>query len=265
MKNKLREDIKKMAAQILASDVNFDTLKTKTIVTKLQEQLTVLAYLESHLNVSETSALDSKSYREDNWFKEPVPVPRSEHKDALVEPAMEKIKDIVAQMPPESQKVEELLAEILPKSKTVNNDLEDFAANYQQMPTFERKPVEEKLAPPTEEAASVEKQTINTPEKIENKSALINDLGISEKPKSLNDQTISSLKLGLNDRIAFTKHLFDGSADDLQRVLSQINTFTSLDEATTFITMQVKPDYNNWEDKEEFEERFMGLLSKRFN
>ena len=95
MKNKLREEIKKLGLKILEAEGVFDTLKIKALVNRLQEQLTILAYLESQLDVSETNALDSKSYREDNWFKEPVPVPRSQHEEELVEPAMEKIKDIM--------------------------------------------------------------------------------------------------------------------------------------------------------------------------
>lgn len=257
MKNKLREDIKKMAAQILASDVDFDTLKVKAIVTKIQEQLTVLAYLESHLKVSETTALDSKSYREDNWFKEPIPVPRSEHNDELVEPAMEKIKDIVAQMPPESQKVEELLEEILPKPKTIKNDLEDFAANYQQMPTFTRK--KETAAIDTETQIDETLKTIEEPIKVNT---------IQSNPaqkKSLNDSIGGGLSIGLNDRLAFIKNLFDGSSDDYQRVLSQVNTMESFDAAAKFLLDNVKPDYNDWQGKEEYSERFMAIVEKNFN
>ena len=265
MKNKLREEIKKLGLKILEAEGVFDTLKIKALVNRLQEQLTILAYLESQLDVSETNALDSKSYREDNWFKEPVPVPRPQHEEELVEPAMEKIKDIVAQMPPESQNVEALLEEILPPQKTIKNDLEDFAANYQQMPTFERKTAVETPQDDKPEIKLEQKEPAKGEAKENNESKLIKDLGISEKPKSLNDAITGSLKMGLNDRIAFTKHLFDGNTDDLQRVLSQINTFTSLEEATSFIKTQVKPDYNNWTDKDEFEERFITLLMKRFD
>ena len=258
MKNKLREDIKALGKQISIIEGNFDTLKVKASVTKLQEQLTVLAYLESQLNISETNALDSKSYREGNWFKEPVPVPRSEHKDALVEPAMEKIKDIVAQMPPESQKVEDMLNEILPPKQTKKNDLEDFAANYQQMPTFTRK--EEKT---TNNNLGLEKKEpakgADIPLKVH---SLNTDPG---QPKSLNDSIGGGLSIGLNDRLAFIKHLFEGSADDYQRVLSQVNTMENYSEASTFLLKNVKPDYNHWQGKEEFSDRFFAIIEKNFN
>ncbi|MDV6169223.1 hypothetical protein R1T16_12375 [Flavobacterium sp. DG1-102-2] len=86
-----------------------------------------------------------------------------------------------------------------------------------------------------------------------------------ERPKSLNDSLGKSISLGLNDRIAFEKNLFSGSTDDLNRVLSQLNTINTYDEAKGFIENLVKPDYNNWDGKEEYEERFMAIVEKKFN
>ena len=40
---------------------------------------------------------------------------------------------------------------------------------------------------------------------------------------------------------------------------------SSLNEAKLFINDTVKPDYNNWLNKEEYMERFMTILEKRFN
>ena len=87
----------------------------------------------------------------------------------------------------------------------------------------------------------------------------------AEQPKkSLNDQLSNkSLKFGLNDRIAFIKHLFNGSAEDFQRVVSQLNTFETMGEVEDFINHLVKPEYG-WSDKEEFEERFMNIINARF-
>lgn len=84
------------------------------------------------------------------------------------------------------------------------------------------------------------------------------------KPKSINDIYSSTIVVGLNDRIAFERHLFNGSAEDFNRVLSQLNTVSSFDEANSLIDHLVKPEYNNWEGKEEYEERFMTLVEKRF-
>lgn len=74
-----------------------------------------------------------------------------------------------------------------------------------------------------------------------------------------------SISLGLNDRIAFEKNLFGGSGEDLNRVLSQLNSFDNYQDAQNFIEDLVKPDYNNWEGKEEYETRFMEIVEKRFS
>ncbi|RZJ74153.1 MAG: hypothetical protein EOO45_09315 [Flavobacterium sp.] len=90
-----------------------------------------------------------------------------------------------------------------------------------------------------------------------------------EEPKpasrTMNDSMGKSITLGLNDRVAFEKNLFGGSGEDLNRVLSQLNTFDNLDDAHNFIEDLVKPDYNNWEGKEEYAERFMAIVEKKFD
>ena len=73
-----------------------------------------------------------------------------------------------------------------------------------------------------------------------------------------------AIVLGLNDKIAFEKNLFAGNGDDLNRVISQLNTFTNWDEAKSFVLDFVKPDYNNWENKEEFEVRFLEIVENKF-
>jgi len=73
------------------------------------------------------------------------------------------------------------------------------------------------------------------------------------------------MQIGLNDRLAFIKHLFDGNANDYTRVLSQINTMKTYDEAEAFIKGKIKPDYNYWLNKDEYAERFMTVVEKNFN
>ena len=75
--------------------------------------------------------------------------------------------------------------------------------------------------------------------------------------RSLNDKLSSNeIKVGLNDRLAFVKHLFNGSAEEYNKVLSQLVTIDSNERAISFIDNMVKPEYNTWADKEEYEERF---------
>jgi hypothetical protein len=52
----------------------------------------------------------------------------------------------------------------------------------------------------------------------------------------------SSWNLGLNDRIALTKNLFEGNDSDLNRVLSQLESFNDIEEARSFLQKIVQLD-----------------------
>ena len=85
----------------------------------------------------------------------------------------------------------------------------------------------------------------------------------SVQPKSLNDTLTNNIQLDLNDRIAFVKNLFEGSQEDFNRVVSQLNSFKTAKEAKKFINKMVKPDYN-WSEHEAFETRFMEIIQRKF-
>ena len=84
------------------------------------------------------------------------------------------------------------------------------------------------------------------------------------KAKSLNDKLAKGISIDLNDRIGFVKHLFGNSNEDYNRVLSQLNSFNNFYETKTFIDEMVKPDYNNWEGKDDYANRFMEIVEKKF-
>jgi hypothetical protein len=111
------------------------------------------------------------------------------------------------------------------------------------MPVFERK-----------ETKAENQKSVNPENKID-----------PEKTKSLNDKLNQGLNIGLNNRLAFIKHLFNEEEEDFKRVLSQINTMSTFDEVEIFIKDKVKPDYNNWLNKEEYSDRFMAIIRKSFN
>lgn len=235
MKKKVLSQIKAIAQGIISSENEIDITKLKNSLMQLHEKLTILEFIESSVETQfekpERTATDSKTYREQNWFKEPDPVPQTPHKEELVEPLTEKIKDIVANMPNENEKaIEELLKEIIPSKEILKNDLEEFAASYSDNLVFERK------------------------QKVE----------AEETPNSINDKVNSGLHIGLNDRTTFIKQLFDDSTDDYLRVLSQINSMSTFEEAHLFIQSQVRLDYN-WTEKEAYVDRFLSVIQKSFN
>lgn len=85
------------------------------------------------------------------------------------------------------------------------------------------------------------------------------------KPVSLNEKLSKGFHIDLNDRIAFTKHLFGNSPEDYNRVLNQLITFDSFEEAKDFLENMVKPDYNNWDGKDEYAQRFTDIIEKKFS
>lgn len=109
---------------------------------------------------------------------------------------------------------------------------------------------------PKEEAPLQEQKTIEVRTENIEKS--------EPKTVSLNDKLAKGINIDLNDRLAFIKHLFGNSSEDYNRVLSQLITFDTFYETRDFVQEMVKPDYNNWEGKQEYEERFMDIIEKKF-
>ncbi len=119
------------------------------------------------------------------------------------------------------------------------------------------------------EAIPVKTPSINDfkEEKKEEKKVETAILETPSQPKSvsLNEKLARGFHIDLNDRIAFTKNLFGNSTEDYSRVLNQLLTFDSYAEAQEFIENMVKPDYNNWEGKDDYAERFLGIIEKKFS
>jgi len=87
----------------------------------------------------------------------------------------------------------------------------------------------------------------------------------SETKKSINENFQKEFKVGLNDKLAFVKHLFNNNMEDYNRVVSQLSTINTEERSVAFIVNMVKPDYKNWAGKEEYETRFMELIARKFS
>ncbi len=250
MKKKLESELMSIAHRILKLKGKEDVLKMHTEVGQLYEKLSVLKF--AHENFEQgmpTIGSDSSFFgmldeafnnkisdnieREDKIY---INLDEVED-DGIMEPVMEKIKDMFAQMPQESEDIDIIVEEAISKTPSDNHDFDAMTADFKDIPVFD--PVSTKQHAMREEV---------------------------KKSFSLNDKLkTGGLNIGLNDKIAFIKHLFDGSREDYDRVLSQINTSDSYTEAKNLIQNIVKPDYNNWKGKEEFEERFMEIVESKFD
>jgi len=158
-----------------------------------------------------------------------------------------------------------------PKTSTIQEEgLVDTKEN--QIQTLEIDPVftmanEELFV--SQENTKTETKTNNVLENqhfMNTTSSTVNEVPFHQVPinKTINDAFNNTIVVALNDRIAFEKNLFGGSSEDLNRVISQLNTLDSYQEAVDFIEDLVKPDFNQWKDKEEYEQRFMQLVQQRF-
>jgi hypothetical protein len=92
------------------------------------------------------------------------------------------------------------------------------------------------------------------------------DIKKTAPAKSLNDTlTAKEIAVGLNDRLAFVKHLFDDNAEAFGQTMARLNTLESQEHSLTYIEREVKPVFNHWEGKDEYATRFIALIQRRFN
>ena len=243
MKKKLESELISIAHRILKLTGKEDLEKMQSEVALLYQKITILKFIESNQDVQATDAVgmdtsffDSLDDAFNNKITDSVEVADktfvniySEEDEAIMEPAIEKIKDIVAQMPEETVEVDAIIDAINEPTETIVHDLNELSPSYAQLPIFD----------------AIEPETTQT---------------------SLNDQLkTQGFQIGLNDRLAFVKNLFENRNEDYERVMSQLTTLDSFEEATSLLNSIIKPDYNNWEGQEEIEARFLEIIEKKFN
>lgn len=243
MKKKLESELVSIAHRILKLKGKEDVLKMYEEVSVLHEKLAVLKFAHENFEGdmptigSDSSFFGMLDVAFNNKYSDNIEVEDKIYinlddveDDGIMEHGINTIKDIVSLMPEDNQE-EKVEAQTEPRISPDHHKIhiEDIAADFQEMPVFE--PV-----------------SVNGNEK-----------------KSLNEKLkTGGLNIGLNDKLAFIKHLFNGSSEDYERVISQINTSTSFKDAKEFVNSIVKPDYN-WEGKEEYEQRLMEFIESKFN
>ncbi len=229
MKRKLKQELRKLSTDILTAD-NLDDIAGLYEVSKsLYEKLAVLKFIEVELNDMQVDV--SKNAITAKFEEMANAVLRSNQSVPENNPHDEDI------MIPGMDTIKDMVSE-MPN----NEQLEDVLAEFMAKPNY-MKNDKELFTPANED--------------LTKKEVL---------PKSLNDRLgKKNVKVDLNNRLAFVKHLFNESMEDYNRVLSQLNTIDSEERSIAFIQNMVKPDYKNWEGKEEYEVRFMEFVGRRFD
>ncbi|MEP2238529.1 MAG: hypothetical protein ABJI22_09220 [Maribacter sp.] len=230
MKSKLKLELRKLSTEILTADNLDDVTKLYEVSKNLYEKLAVLKFIEVELNDMEVdvskNAIAAKFEEMANAvMRGNTGVPESNPHE----------EDIIKY--PGMDTIKGFVSEM-----PDNDQLEDVLADFMSKPGL-MKNDKELFTPRKEDLQQVD-----------------------STPKSLNDRLAkSNVKVDLNDRLAFVKHLFNDNMEDYNRVLSQLNTIDTEERSISFIKNMVKPDYNNWVGKESYEERFIELVSRRFS
>ncbi|OGS73915.1 MAG: hypothetical protein A3F91_14090 [Flavobacteria bacterium RIFCSPLOWO2_12_FULL_35_11] len=256
MHKKLEAELVSLANSILQMKNKDDVNALHKKARDIYEKLTVLRFVEDYVektpNLSDTEE-ETISTMQQEWvekveFESKMVVEEVEFESKMAveihEEAEEKEAFLEAKIEELFNEGDTIVKETAKKSYSLQISLEDefkdaissdIATNLFERATKENPIIEEE---------KVEKQEI--------------------KQRSLNDALFkNNIQVGLNDRIAFVNHLFDGSQQDFNRVVSQLNSFKTEKEAINFIKEFVKPDYD-WTNKEEFEQRLINLIERKF-
>ena len=293
MKKRLEAELISIAHRILKLKGKSELVQLHLETQKLYETLSVLKFVEENLgiiqpkiNVEEVEEKLEKAFDKKDKKSKSKEIPvlsdevfddvnqdteleLKEDFDQIIkdETLEEEVEAIIPEEQPEVivpafeiQKEEEAEQELEIENETKPTQIsfEDLLGQNYSEPIFEKVSDKKEVSQFISEIKNLE-----IPEPIVEENEPVFEEKVSEK-EVLIEKSASGISFGLNDRIGFEKQLFDGSSEDMNRVISQLSTFNSMQEAQDFIEDMVKPDYNNWKGKEDYEERFMEVVARKF-
>ena len=210
--------------------------------------------------------LQEEQYSEPNWA---LPVNRSKTEEVAVPvEKVEEVRKVEVVEKPKPKETPAVAFEIeqptieqptIEKPEIDESELSKSAikqlADFIQQPEYTDEERILKQTPSLEEFISQSKHTV-----FDKK-----DADEEVKPaQSLNDKFGKTTQIGLNDKLAFVQKLFFGSESEYNKVVKHIADLHSMQDAVVYIEQEVKPTYNYWKGKEEYEQRFLDLVLKRF-
>ena len=253
MHKKLAADLTSLAHSILQMKNKDDVFALKEKAYQVYEKLAVLAYVEEYMNHTP----NPEQTREE--LIEKIEIASESTEKEIIESKMEKgseddsAGESLSEEPQDSIETSEegkkTIEEVKNAESVIHSEIRTADISHEEVENEIKDKKEASLEKELQDTISVD---------------IVADLFENAPKKSLNDKFLGDIKIGLNDRIAFVKHLFDESQEDFNRVISQLNTFKTAKEAKKFIHKLVKPDYN-WSGKEEFEERLMMIVERKFS
>ena len=279
MHKKLESELISIAHSILKMKNKEDVFALKEQSKQIYEKLTMLAFVEEYINTTpnaeesreellqavSTAFDDKEKVLDDVLINEevsgkPTLSHEKDHKDKE-DIIVEEKEEVAILNEPEAIEKESYSDEKEEVQEIIEQPFDDLEALM-----FETLKEENQLVQEDKELNLNEQKTLSLEDELQDTISVdvMADLFDNVQPKSLNDKLNTNIQIGLNDRIAFVKHLFNNQQEDYNRVISQLNTFKIEKEAKEFIHTMVKPDYN-WTDQEELEARFLEIITRRFS
>ena len=264
MHKRLETDLISLAHSILQMKNKADVFALKEKSRVIYEKLSLLAFVEEYVNTTPNEELSKNELlskvEKALELKELKVIDEAPVSEIVTEVSQEEVDTVLQEADPVLEEVE--VNEELPSEINIDAIIEQPFDELEALLSSE----EEALKEPVSDTSDSDKtKTVSLEEELQDtipvdEIATLFDLPV---PKSLNDTLAINIQIGLNDRIAFVKNLFDGSQEDFNRVLSQLNTYTSEKEAKKFIKKMVKPDYD-WSEQVELEARFLEIIERKF-
>lgn len=237
MHKKLKAQLVSLAHSILEMKNSDDIVELHKKSQEIHEKLTILKFVDSNINNELTNEV----------IVDKIEPMKEISKDEETSISLDELIEVEQKKKYSEDEIEEIFIIEDTLSKNDEHDIPSIQSTLEE---------ELKDAISSDVAAELF-------ERVTKDNPVVEEIPDSNK-KSLNDTLFkNNLQVGLNDRIAFVKHLFEGDQGDFNRVLSQLNTFKSENEAKMFIEKMVKPDYN-WSAKQEYEERLISLIERKF-
>lgn len=285
MHKKLEADLISLAHSILTMKNKDDVFALKEKSKAVYEKLSMLAFVEEYVNTTPGLKIPKEELlKQVSTAFEAKENPIEEKIDENETIEAKVVYNLIDEPESTPKKEESLTQEIEPETKLVEKETTHQVEEITEQPfdeledlMFTPKEIIEEVSEDKIEKNKSDSPILSDVIKVEERKImsleeelqdtisvdLMADLFENAQPKSLNDRLAKNVQIGLNDRIAFVKNLFDGDQENYNRVVSQLNTFKSENDAKNFVNKMVKPDYD-WSQQEDLEIRFMEIIERKF-
>lgn len=258
MKKRIRQDLVSLGHELLKIRDTDEIAALQEQARDLYEKLTVLRYAQERLDnatpLTTSSAVEEamevalkhvEGVYESNPSNEREDEFPDREDDEMTLPGISTIQQMIPEMDTETQ-----LEEIKTTPKLWKNDMQDVAADYDNLPKFTRKEAPKETPKPAQTANVIQPDEPAAVEKLPDAPAA-----------STGNTTL--LKVGFNDRIGFVKHLYNGDQKAYEDMLKKLSHMNGADAAEAYVTKNLAI-VNDWSSKQPHVDRLVGLIKAQF-